>query len=352
MFAELLKPKGKAINSWSAWLSRRRELRQRDEVLRHRVGEAKRRREGASAAALPIATQAADLVPGSGARYRNHEDRKNLLASLAKGIDYASEHSAGNAPDLRQAHAELASAIHEEDRAREVFEQVQTDREELLADIEDHDAAQPSISHQALTEIDKERERLSAEAARVGTAMEGLGGDKSEEDGPAAVAQRAAEQAQATLDDLEADAALGTVDESEKRAAVTALTRARKNAQEAREAAARNASALRGLEAKQAALDERIKEMEMLRAEVASRVYAQDVEEAEHQLVALLEGKEITEVMARLKAAHRQMGDAQAVVSGMRPGRVDVTLEINLPSLIFHPERRRLNGGIRIPQKS
>ncbi|MEG3081304.1 hypothetical protein R3F64_15680 [Halomonas sp. 5021] len=200
--------------------------------------------------------------------------------------------------------------------------------------------SEPESSPRLLGAIDNEIKKVNSESDKVKSTLDQLEAEAGDLEG----AKQEAEAAQLELDEIEAGELLGDADEVARRQAVAALNKARSKAQKAQDEASRREAAARGLRRKHEALSGRIDALSRKRAEVALLVYRSEIEQAEIRLIEMLKGNELAEIMESLNASVRNYRKAQKVedtnVGAIEP-RV---LKIELPSLMAHPDRKRLTG--------
>ncbi|PXX94998.1 hypothetical protein [Halomonas sp. LBP4] len=335
----------KPASEWAAWLTRRRDIQSETASLADSVKKAARHAERTATKAMAIASRVSDLAGVDAGSQPSKEICAKVRDELRKKVDFHDRRGKPqNAHQQREALEEMEEALRESQRADEALATKRAASERLEEQREAHAEAQPEATQQALSALSKELEQLEGESSRVTATIERLSGGGD----PAAAARREADDAQTALDEIEAAAAMGDGDEGDQRAAAAALTKARSKAEKAREEGERRIAATRGLERTLTALEEKIADLEATKLEISARVYAREVEEHEKRLIDLLEGKELEAVMEQLRRSRLAWEGAMSAINGGPRSHPDMRLEMTLPSLLFHPERKRLDGTLTI----
>lgn len=172
--------------------------------------------------------------------------------------------------------------------------------EEALKQVE---ADMPPPSAKALKEIDGEIEALNLRADKVNDTISAI----KDEGSIVSELENEAKTAAAELERLEAEALMGDVEASQKSSAVKKLDEARKNADQAREKAAKQSAARRGLEAMLAEVDTKLQDMIEIRRHVAIEVAKADQAKAESDLLKLVNADQIRPILDRINAARGEI---------------------------------------------
>lgn len=284
------------------------------------------------------------------------DEALRMLQSAISRAEQARENRTSfnlNISDANEALDDLQTALRGRDEAASNAQALAERLAETTQRLEALKGAPPKAGKSALSALDNELTKSQGEAARIRSALDAR---RDPDGGAEALALAEVEQAQQQVDDLEAAAALGDVGEEETQAANARLERARNKLGDAKaaavDAAERQSAASRGLTRQLERLEERIVELENVRASVAREVYREELEAVEIELVALIDNAQVRGLVENINALRGSLNQAINHLNGNAPRAVPVAplkLRVDIEYLFAHPEARALNStGIKL----
>ncbi|MGL6213685.1 hypothetical protein [Billgrantia desiderata] len=348
--------KDKSVKEWRSWIKNCKQLKNDIIDLKTKVEAAKKQAQktgfdaklvgyaGLEVLGVEVHNIPANELPGP----------DKVVSMLEAGI--ANDEQAGrirggvsnlNRSEAKKALNDLRHVLEAREEERRVITDL-TQRLELAEErLETLEDSPPKAGHGALKAIDQELESARDELSRINAALEA----RHDTGGAVDRAQEEAGRAQERVDDLEAAAALGEVEEAERQAASAALTLARNKLADAKGNADRQAAASRGLQRQLEKVAARIQELDDLRAGVASEVHMEELEVAETQLVDLLGGDKVRELVETINASRLSLNRALNHLNGRERNtgpHSPLKVMIEASHLVAHPSAKDLNkSGIK-----